>query len=41
MVAVCDQLRAVDKSRLREKCGVLSREDLQAVSEALKVVPGC
>lgn len=38
--AVCDQLRAVDKSRLVSRCGELSSTDLRAVAEAVKIVLG-
>src|ERR671914_1210044 len=31
VVAVCDQIRAVDKSRLLEAAGSLSKEDLEAI----------
>ena len=37
-VAVCDQLRAVDKTRLTRLSGVLSREDLRAVEDAVRIV---
>lgn len=37
-VAVCDQLRAVDKSRLSELSGVLSGPDFYAIESALKTV---
>jgi len=36
VVAVCDQLRAVDKSRLREPVGVLGGDDLEQIEEALR-----
>jgi len=36
VVAVCDQLRAVDKSRLREHAGTLSAHDLDQIEEALR-----
>jgi mRNA interferase MazF len=38
VVAVCDQIRAVDKSRLLEAAGSLSREDLEAIEEGLRQV---
>lgn len=37
-VAVCDQLRAVDKTRLARMMGVLSREDLRAVEEGVRAM---
>jgi mRNA interferase MazF len=37
-VAVCDQLRAVDKARLARMAGMLSREDLRAVEEGVRIV---
>ncbi|MFZ5426775.1 MAG: type II toxin-antitoxin system PemK/MazF family toxin [Thermodesulfobacteriota bacterium] len=37
-VAVCDQLRAVDKSRLASKAGELTPADLKSVSDSLRVV---
>ena len=36
VVAVCDQLRAVDKSRLREPAGALGADDLEQIEEALR-----
>ena len=36
VVAVCDQLRAVDKSRLREPAGALGADDLGQIEEALR-----
>ncbi len=38
VVAVCDQIRAVDKSRLLEAAGRLSKEDLEALEEGLRQV---
>jgi mRNA interferase MazF len=38
VVAVCDQLRAVDKSRLVKLEGYLSRQDLEAIDEGLTEV---
>ena len=35
-VAVCDQVRAVDKKRLVEKIGDLSKSDLMAMSSGIK-----
>lgn len=40
-VAVCDQLRAVDKTRLTRRAGELSGEDLKAVADGVRVVLGC
>ena len=37
-VAVCDQARAVDKSRLTRTAGILSTSDLRAVEEGLRRV---
>lgn len=37
-VAVCDRLRAVDKTRLTRMVGALSREDLWAVEEGVPAV---
>ena len=37
-MAVCDQLRAVDKSRLTRPAGVLSGADLRAVENGLRSV---
>jgi len=39
-VAVCDQVRAVDRARLRRSAGVLSREDLRAVEDGVRAVLG-
>ncbi|MBX9587630.1 MAG: type II toxin-antitoxin system PemK/MazF family toxin [Gammaproteobacteria bacterium] len=36
--AVCDQIRSVDKSRLRKSAGSLSSKDLQALDDALRQV---
>lgn len=38
--AVCDQVRAVDKSRLASKEGELSATDLKSLSESVRVVLG-
>jgi len=38
VVAVCDQIRAVDKSRLAKEDGALTSSDLEKVVEALKEV---
>ena len=37
-VAVCDQIRAVDKSRLIEKAGSLTKEDLSELENGLRQV---
>ena len=37
-VAICDQLRAVDKSRLIRREGRLSNADLGAVEQALRTI---
>jgi len=37
-VAVCDQIRAVDKTRLMEKAGEISREDLAEIEKGLRQV---
>ena len=39
-VAVCDQLRAIDKNRVLKRIGVLSASDLAALSSAVKIVLG-
>jgi mRNA interferase MazF len=35
-VAVCDQLRAVDKGRLSDRLGALSADDLRAIEDGLR-----
>jgi mRNA interferase MazF len=37
-VAVCDQIRAVDKSRMIEKAGSLTKEDLSELENGLRQV---
>ena len=37
-VAVCDQLRAVDKARFTRMEGMLSREDLRAIEDGVRAV---
>jgi len=37
-VVVCDQLRAVDKSRLVSRAGELSSGDLKTLSDSLRIV---
>jgi mRNA interferase MazF len=39
-VAVCDQVRAVDKSRLTRRGGQLTTVDLRAVEDGVRVVLG-
>ena len=39
-VAICDQLRAVDKARLSRQRGQLSAVDLRAVEDGVKAVLG-
>jgi mRNA interferase MazF len=36
VVAVCDQLRAIDKSRLREPAGTLQPGDLEHIEDGLR-----
>ena len=36
VVAVCDQLRAIDKSRLREPAGTLKPDDLGQIEDGLR-----
>gem|GEM_PF-1855140 len=38
VVAVCDQIRSVDKSRFIKEAGELSKEDMKKLDEGLKVV---
>ena len=38
VIAVCDQIRTVDKSRLRKSAGQLSAKDLHALDDALRQV---
>ncbi len=38
VIAVCDQIRAIDKTRLVNQAGRLSAEDMKAVDEGLKQV---
>lgn len=38
VIAVCDQIRAIDKSRLVRTAGELSQEDMEAVDEGLRQV---
>ena len=36
--AICDQIRAIDKSRLRNQAGMLSEKDLSALDDGLRQV---
>ena len=38
VVAVCDQLRAVDKSRLQEKAGTIKANDLKKIEDGLRQI---
>ena len=38
VTAVCDQIRAVDKSRLKDQSGCLSAKDLNALDDGLRQV---
>jgi len=38
VVAVCDQIRAIDKTRLLNWIEEMSKEDLENISKALKQV---
>jgi len=38
VIAVCDQIRAIDKTRLVKEAGALSSDDLEAVDEGLRQV---
>jgi mRNA interferase MazF len=39
-IAKCDQIRAVDKSRLSRRGGMLGADDLQAVASAVRQIVG-
>lgn len=39
-IAVIDQIRAIDKTRLIEQAGNISKDDLKKIDEALKVIIG-
>lgn len=39
-VAVCDQIRAVDKSRLRDKIGSLTNQEMTLLEDSLRQVLG-
>lgn len=38
VTAVCDQIRAIDKSRIRNQAGALSEKDMNALDEGLRQV---
>jgi mRNA interferase MazF len=38
VVAVCDQLRAIDKSRLHQKAGSLKPGDLERIEDGLRQI---
>jgi len=38
VVAVCDQLRAIDKSRLRQKADSLKADDLEEIEDGLRQI---
>lgn len=38
VTAVCDQIRTVDKSRLKKSAGSLSHKDLEAIEDGLRQV---
>lgn len=37
-LAVCDQIKAVDKSRLTQKIGLLSKDDMKKIEQGLRQV---
>jgi mRNA-degrading endonuclease toxin of MazEF toxin-antitoxin module len=37
-VAVVDQIRAIAKERLRKRIGVLSEQEMEAISDALRQI---
>ena len=39
-VAVCDQVTAVDKRRVKNRSGSLSAKDLQAIEQSVRLVLG-
>ncbi|MFM2345103.1 MAG: hypothetical protein RLZZ210_1716 [Pseudomonadota bacterium] len=39
-IARCDQIRTIDKSRLKNKLGELYQSDLEKISQAIKVILG-
>jgi mRNA interferase MazF len=38
VVAVCDQLRAIDKSRLHQQAGSLTSNDLEKIEDSLRQI---
>jgi mRNA interferase MazF len=38
VIAVCDQIRAIDKTRLIKGAGLLSAKDLEAIDEGLRQI---
>jgi len=38
VIAVCDQIRAIDKTRLVKGAGLLSAQDLEAIDEGLRQI---
>ena len=38
VIAVCDQIRTVDKSRLKTKTGSLSKKDLNVLNDSLRQI---
>ncbi len=38
VVAVCDQLRAIDKSRFHQKAGSLKSNDLEKIEDSLRQI---
>lgn len=38
VVAVCDQLRAIDKSRLQQQAGSLKSNDLEKIEDSLRQI---
>ncbi len=38
VTAICDQIRSVDKSRLKNQAGSLAEQDLKAIEEGLRAV---
>jgi len=40
VIAVIDQIRAIDKSRIQEQCDELTYEDMSKLDEGMKVILG-
>ena len=38
VIAVCDEIRAIDKTRLVKRAGILYAEDLEALDEGLRQI---